>query len=440
MKLLRVSLFLMMALVSCLPTSMPEKGNTVATNTPVSTMDSKTETVIETPEAIETPQSNSNEIVIWIPEKFSSHQNKAGEMLEERIQLFAESHPEYTITIRIKENSGAASIFPTLSLTYEAAPHAMPSLVLLNRMELESAVKMGMIYPQTQIDFTQDVDWYDYAKLLSSVSNTIYGIPQAGDAMILVSKSDPSVSSAEAAADSIEDLGWAELISHSDSIAFPGADPLGMLALTLYLSAGGQLQDPELQPMIQPEILSQVYQTFEKGATVGVLPQWDASIELPDDALEYLDHEEAQRAITTVSAYYEKWMVPQEDAEPLPALHGGYYALADGWLWAVSDPEPERRLIVEQLVTFISDPAFLAPWSLESDYLPVRPSSVVSDPGMQRKAFMGQVILSLQEMPSVNLINEIGPILRDGTIAVLKSEMNASQAANVAVQKLTPEE
>jgi ABC-type glycerol-3-phosphate transport system substrate-binding protein len=439
MKLLRASLLLLLLLASCIPSNV-EKTDSSDISTSVVPINSKTEAVATTPVVAETLQSNANEIVIWIPEKFSNKENKAGEMLEERIQLFADSHPEYTITIRLKENDGAASIYPTLTLTNEAAPQAMPSLILLNRMELESAAKLGIIYPLTQMNYTQDVDWYDYAKSLSIVENSIYGAALAGDAMILVSKRGPSVSPAEAAANSIEDLGWAELVNQSETITFPGADPLGLFTLTLYLSAGGQLQDPELHPMIQPEILSQVYQTYEKGAASGVLSPWDANIETSGDALDYFDQNEAQRAITTVSAYFDKWMNPQEETEPLPALHGGYYALADGWLWAVSDPDPDRRMITEQLVSFLSDPIFLAPWSLDANYLPVRPSSVVSDPGVQRKAFMGQVILSLQNLPTIDLINTIGPIMRDGTVAVLQSEMNASQAANDVVQKLSPEE
>jgi multiple sugar transport system substrate-binding protein len=439
MKLLHVSLFLLLILASCIPSNVTETDKSDISVSVVPT-NSKTEAVTATPVITETLQSKSNEIVVWIAEKFSNKENKAGEMLEERIQLFADSHPEYTITIRLKENDGAASIYPTLTLTSEAAPQAMPSLVLLNRMELESAAKLGIIYPLTQMDYTQDVDWYDYAKSLSLVDNSIYGVPLAGDAMILVSRRDPSVSPAEAAANSIENLGWAELVNQSETIAFPGADPLGLFTLTLYLSAGGQLQDPELHPMVQPEILSQVYQTYEKGAASGVLSSWDANIETPGDALNYFDQYEAQRVITTVSEYYGKWMNPQEETEPLPAIHGGYYALANGWLWAIPDPDPDRRIITEQLVNFLSDPVFLTSWSLDADYLPVRPSSVVSDPGVQRKAFMGQVILSLQNIPSIDLINIIGPILRDGTVAVLKSEMNASQAANDAVQELTPEE
>ncbi len=439
MKLLRFSLFLLLLLASCIPSSVTETdGSDVST--PVVPTNNKTEAVTTTPVVAETLKSDFHEIVVWIPEKFSNKENKAGEMLEKRIQLFADSHPEYTITIRLKENDGAASIYPTLTLTNEAAPQAMPSLVLLNRMELESAAKLGIIYPLTQMNYTQDVDWYDYAKSLSIVDNSIYGVPLAGDAMILVSRRETAVSPAEAAANSIEDLGWAELVNQSETIAFAGADPLGLFTLTLYLSAGGQLQDPELHPMIQPEILSQVYQTYEKGTASGVLFPWDAIIETPGGALDYFDQYEAQRVITIVSEYYDKWMNPQKEIEPLPAIHGGYYALANGWLWAVSDTDPDRRMITEQLATFLSDPNFLAPWSLEANYLPVRPSSVVGDPGVQRKAFMGKVILSLQNMPSTDLINTIGPIMRDGTVAVLQSEMNAPQAANDAEQKLTLED
>ena len=62
----------------------------------------------------------------------------------------------------------------------------MPSVIALRRSDLELAALKSLVQPLDGLSNAIDQpDWYDYARDLSMVQGATYGLPFAGDALIL---------------------------------------------------------------------------------------------------------------------------------------------------------------------------------------------------------------------------------------------------------------
>src|SRR5690606_27128035 len=152
----------------------------------------------------------------------------------------------------------------SLTITSAAASQGMPSLVALPRSDLETAVSRNLLIPfDTYSSEIDNPDWYDYAQDLSVVGGGSYGLPFAGDAMVLVYR-PTSVGEPPAT--------WNDLIKRGEVISFPAADPQALLPMALYLSGGGELESTPRLPQMDIEKLTQLYQLFVDGAQSGVFP------------------------------------------------------------------------------------------------------------------------------------------------------------------------
>src|SRR3972149_2994793 len=113
-----------------------------------------------------------------------------------------------------------------------AAPGSLPAVAVLNRTDLEAAALKGLVLPLDGISsVTQDSDWYAYAKELGRVQNSTFGLPFAGDALLLVNRMG---NGAETAAPSSSDIFATNQVG-----IFPADDSQALVTLALYRSAGG---------------------------------------------------------------------------------------------------------------------------------------------------------------------------------------------------------
>jgi ABC-type glycerol-3-phosphate transport system substrate-binding protein len=310
----------------------------------------------------------------------------------------------------------------------------VPSLVLFNRIDVESAAEKDLISPINETGMDADTDWYEYGRNLGTINGLLYGIPLAGDTLVLVYNTQLVTQDQLIGIDS-----WNSIISLEKPVAFNAGDPQAVFPLSMYLSAGGIVQDEDLQPALSAPVLTEVYRIFEQGSVNGVFPAWVSDIQNDDEAWTRLRYGEADFLVTTVSSYLENHS-GNFLALPLPALNTGNYALVDGWMWSVSDRDPQRRVMAESLAEFLSSAEFLSEWSQAAGYLPVRPSAMVSWPAQSEKALLGKVILSLQEMPPAEVIKILQVPIKEGTLKVIESGVEAFQAADQAAKTLQAED
>ena len=88
----------------------------------------------------------SGSITVWLLPQFDpNNETEAGRVMLAHIGTFEETFPNSAINIRIKAESGPSSIINSLQVTAKAAPSALPSVVLLQRPDLEAAAASGTV-------------------------------------------------------------------------------------------------------------------------------------------------------------------------------------------------------------------------------------------------------------------------------------------------------
>ncbi|RPH57050.1 MAG: hypothetical protein EHM81_12165, partial [Chloroflexi bacterium] len=95
--------------------------------------------------------------------------------------------PGLQIEVRVKAESGPGNLLNSLSATRAAAPSILPDLVALSRADLEAATANGLLHSLDGLTtLPDDPDWYPYARQMAHIQNTTFGLPFAGDALVLV--------------------------------------------------------------------------------------------------------------------------------------------------------------------------------------------------------------------------------------------------------------
>ena len=314
----------------------------------------------------------------------------------------------------------------SLANTSAAAPLALPSLIALPRTDLETAALKGWVYPLGEISSVMDEeDWFDYARSMSDVQNTHFGVPFAGDVLLLVhrgEKINPSPTS------------WEAVFTTGLPVLFPAADSSGIVTMDLYLSLGGQVQDSQHKPVLDESALLEVLRLFAEGSRQGVFPYWLSQYENDNAAWDSFDIQQTYWIITWASSYLSR-QPENTQIMPLPSLGQEPYALGRGWSWAIADSDPERRQVSARLAEYLANPEYLAKWSMAAGFLPVRPSSA----SQWQDADLGLTLSELAQtaiMPPANdLFNSIGPVLQAATLKVIKQQVSPIDAAAEAAKQ-----
>ena len=367
-------------------------------------------------------------LTIWIPPQFDPESGTpAGDQFKDRLASFVSEYPNVQIDVRIKAVSGPGGLLESLTTTSAAAPDALPNLILLNRSGLETASLKGMISPLDEISAAIDnPDWYEYARELAIIQGTVYGLPFTGDAALLVYRplNFSSVPN-----------NWTAIQTMQQPIIFPAADPEGLLTLTLYKSLGGSIQDTQLRPMLEIDPLTQVFQLYEDGARNAVFPSWNTQYQTDSQAWQAYTDQTANAVITWTSRYLSE-LPADSTAIALPTLGEEAYTVADGWMWALADTNSERKILGTALAEYLVDGNFLAQWSPQTGYLPVRPTSLGAQTNLNLKTLLNQLVIAAHVRPANDLTTTIGPIVQESVARLIKRELNSTNAAAAAVEKL----
>jgi multiple sugar transport system substrate-binding protein len=366
---------------------------------------------------------------LWIPPQFDPRgESLAARLLMKRMDDFVAENPDVEIKVRIKALSGPASLIESLVATNAAAPPALPSLVLLPQTDLEVAVSKQLVFPlDQQLASTIDnPDWFSYARQLALIQGSTFGLPFAGDALILVYRSGQVASPSE---------GWQSVLRQGKVVSLPFADPQALVTLTLYRSLGGLITDEQGALMLQPEVLAQVFKFFADGNTQGIFPTWLIQNQTDAQAWQVYNDEVAQWLVTWSSRYLAE-KPKGASAVPIPSLGTQPVSLCTGWLWALSDPIPERRGLAVKLAEYLVESQFMAEWSMAAGYLPTRPSALAAWQNQQLRSTFSQVVAIAQPKPANDQISILGPVLSDAALQVLKRQTGSGQAAQAAAERL----
>ncbi len=378
-------------------------------------------------EETETPAAGSLTITIWLPPQFDPANNTAGAMLSARLEEFTSRRTEVRVETRVKNIAGPGGIEDTLQTASSAAPLALPDLVALPYETVQSMAAKGLLHPFDGLtDTMDDPDWYDFARQLSHVQNSNFGIPFAGDALVMVYRPE-----------SIEEppLDWESALLVTEPLTFPAADPEGLLTLTLYRASGGAIADNEGQPILDMTALTDVLTFYYQASRNGLMPFWLTQYETDDQAWVAYEEGQADMAITWVSRYLQA-MPPDASVAAIPTAAGIPSTTSTGWVWALVSSDPQRVDLVAQLAEFLTTGEFLAEWNAAAGYLPPRPSALTAWENTPLHSLLSQAALSAQLAPSTDILQTVGPLLKQSTLDVLKEQTDPATAAQNAIEGL----
>jgi hypothetical protein len=359
-------------------------------------------------------------ISLWLPPFLApDRSSESGALLQARLSDFEASHPRVRLIVRIKELEGPSGLLETLLLASDAAPAALPDLIILRAGDLMAAADEERIVPYPAPLPSPDAEaWYEFALESSQVDATRYGVPSPSQTDVLVYDRQalrrPPTS-------------WSDVLGSPAPFLFPAADLQAAFTLAQYLALDGQLTQPEGSPAIDPAALEAVLKFYGSAYNAGTLPL--TSRQYQSSAQTWTAFEE--RRATSAVAPLEAWMASSlEDAaaSALPTRHGSGIALATTWSWAVVTRDAERQAITVELIEWLSEPAFLGPWTHALGALPPNNAALDVWPEGPATDLTNQLVLIARPMPFGEVIDAVGPAMWKAVDAVLSGGL-APQAA-----------
>ena len=351
--------------------------------------------------------------------------------MKARLDAFVQENPDIRLDVRIKAMEGPGGLLDMLSTASAAAPNALPDMVALPRLYLESAALKGLLHPFDDLTTIMDSpDWYNYARQLARLQNSTFGLPFAGDGMIMVYRGN-----------GLNDLpqDWAMTLEITGTLAFPAADPESLFTLALYQSAGGPIRDEQGRAVLSAEILAKPLTFYQNAVQLGVMSFGLAQYEQDQQVWDAFQNNQHYVITTWLSQYLQHQYGLGFDTTPemIPTESGSAFTLADGWVWAIASAHPDQQEMTAQLAAYLVDSRFLARWTYALGYMPPRADALTAWPDSNLKTLVGRVVLAAQLIPSTDVVSSLGPAIRNAVLQVLGGQSEPLKAAQEAASQVT---
>jgi len=387
---------------------------------------------VPTPQEISQDAQNftvdQSELLVWLPEEFSTMtDSEASLSLQQRIEEFERQNPGVVVTVRVKASSGTSGILDSLKNTKQAAPAALPQIVLLSQSDMQVAAEQQLILPVQEFIHSADPkNYYSYAFEISSMDGILYGLPFVGDALVGMTTEEITAS---------DFVTWDDIRSQNAPLYFAANYPQARLFISQYLSTGGVLLDELDHAMFTEENMQIVLGMFDQNIESKLFLASFSSLNTSEDVWNVFLSGDAQWVINWASKALQSDI---EDLQifQLPSLGSTPYVSATGWVWSIVNIDSGIPEVGPQFIEFLNDPIFLAEFSQAAGYLPVMPNSLTlyADDGSLNQ--ISNILIAAHTFPENDLILEIGPIFRDATLAVLNQTSTIEEITAIAQQQL----
>jgi ABC-type glycerol-3-phosphate transport system substrate-binding protein len=332
------------------------------------------------------------------------------------------------IEVRVKAEDGPGGILDSLETANVAAPLALPDLIVLSHPQLEIAAIKGYVRPLDSLaQILEDPGWYPYSRQLGRLQDSVFGLPFAGEAQVVIFRKKEIMQAPKS---------WEDVLKLNDVLGFPASDPRALFTLQQYQAAGGQVQDEQGRPALDKNILAEVLIFYQKAQNAGVFPYWLAQFETDAQGWDAWNAGQFPLNVVWSTQFLQQPAESGLVAGAVPTRSGQPYTLARGWVWAIASPNTERQELALRLVEYLSDPEFLGKWTATAGYIPPHLSALDQWPDDPRRQFVADLASSAHLYPSENLLSALGPILRQSVLAVLRQQADPVQAASQAVELL----
>lgn len=362
------------------------------------------------------PVSTARILRVWLPPRFDPNGDTASaKLLKQRLTDFEATHRGLKIEVRIKAETGETGLLNSLSVTSNAAPSALPDLIVLSRPDLETAALKGLLHPIDGLStILNDPNWYEYARGLGRVQNIGYGLPFAGNALVFIHRPQVEVNS------------WDDILASKENLLFPVSDPQALVFLSLYISAGGKLVNDQGLPALEDAPLTQSLTLIQKGFEAKTFPLFMIDFKADDEAFQAYHDGHAHMVISWA---VHELRTAEDIVGPIPGLDNPLHSLANGWAWALAGSAPENQQVATELAEYLIADEFVSKWLPGTGYLPARLSLAKDE-----KAGMKSVLESAQAIPSNDVLAALSPILNQALSRVLNGEQIQVVVASVMAE------
>jgi ABC-type glycerol-3-phosphate transport system substrate-binding protein len=337
---------------------------------------------------------------VWLPPRFDpSADTTASKLLKQRLAEFQSTHTRLIVEVRIRAEEGETSLLNSLALTSQAASSNLPDLIALPRPDLESAALQGLLHPvdglSTMLD---DPGWVPYARSLGHIQNIGYGLPFAGEALVMAHRPE------------LQFDNWDDILASKQPLLFPAGDPLSVVALALYVSAGGKLTDEQNQPTLEETPLTETLNLIQNGLESQTFSPSLLNLKTDEQSLQAYRTGRANAVIT----WFANYQAADGVRQAVPGLReASILNFADGWMWALAGSAPEKQQVATELAEYLMEDPFLSEWISATGFLPTR---------LSQNSQANDILEAAQMIPSNDVLAALGPIMNQALNRVLNGE------------------
>jgi ABC-type glycerol-3-phosphate transport system substrate-binding protein len=362
-------------------------------------------------------------LTLWLPPSFSPFSGDLpATLLQDRLDEFHEMYPNVQVEIRLKLEGGSGGMLDSLINALSAAPLALPDLVLISSDQAQVAIQNQLLAPLS--DFRNDNfsdDWYKWGLQIVQFEGEDYGLPFAGDALVLAHRFS-----------AIEQIpsNWSTSLDASLSIGFAAADPEALFTQVQLLALMDSEPLPSDSDSINPDLMQEILNYYSDGQAIGIFPFW-------------LTQQSWQAYIEgrtpMVATWSSRFFASNDDnlgAGTIPTMNGQSATLAKGWAWSLTSANSERTALAYQLGEFLSQAEFMAQWTAAANLLPARESALTAWTPDKRQVLALQVAPGAEILPPSEERTAKGNAISEAVISLLKQEISSVEAGTLIQNRL----
>ena len=379
-----------------------------------------------------TPTNNS--LIIWLPPAIATRTEAGAVTLSDQLLAFNSAHPNLEIIVEQKPTNGQGGALNYLRTGRSIAPTILPDLIAIPVTQLAAAADEGLVLPME--DFLDP----DLVELLFPAAqewayNTTHliGMPFALTEVLHLEYSSVITEPVP--------LTWSSFISNTTRhMVLPAAGTDGArLALQFYLAAGGRLTNEAGQPALEVEPLTLALEQLYNGRINGFILQQSSNITNLAESARLVQDGATDYALTSSDVFLQSIStdyIPQFAA--IPGLDDPLPALVNGWAWAITTPDVQKKALAAELITALTMPENLGDWSQQSRILPAMPAAFAFWPADDVYVNFAQDELQRAIPMPLTTANTIMPALENAVFDVVSLTKTPAVAAAEAAAAITP--
>ena len=428
-----IVILLLLILSACDLISSSNSNGSPVTATPTATLPA-TPVLSSTPLAPPpiTSTDTSAHLTIWTPPDTIPASETGATVFFDQLLAFNADHPDLETHVEQKSVAGQGGILNYLRTGANVAPSILPDLIALPTNQLAAAANEGLIYPLDDLlDPALLDDLYPAARAMARAEEQTVGYPFAITNLTHLAYQTSVITTTPP-------LRWNEFTTQTDgNFIFPaGGESGALLALQLYLAAGGPLVNEAGQTTLDAPLLAQALQQLSQARSTGFILLQSSNIDTLAESWQVFQAGTAVFTLTTANEFL---------AQRALGASPGYTVIAgpdrpltpqvSGWAWAISASDPGHRAQAAELLAFLVSASNLGQWSQQSNQIPARRQALAAWPDDDAYANFLQLEL---ERAQHNLVvgGQIMTVLTDAVFGVISLAKTPQEAAEEAVTAL----